>query len=161
MQAIFTACFVPLRLAAYQPDLAPNLGAMVRLCACTGVGLDIIEPCGFPFSLKALRNQALDYAEHADICRHNDWNSFAPQGRVVLLSTSGAVPIWDFRFLKGDTLLLGRESSGVPPEVRASVDATVTVPMAGLGRSLNVAMAAAITMYEALRQANAEKMRGN
>lgn len=161
MPAIFAGSFVAMRLAAYQPDLAPNLGAMVRLCACTGVGLDIIEPCGFPFSLKVLRNQALDYAGHVDICRHDDWTSYVSPGRMVLLSTSGTVPIWDFRFLGSDTLLVGRESAGVPREVRECVDAIVTVPMAGLGRSLNVAMAAAITLYEALRQANAEKMRGN
>ena len=161
MQAIFAGSFVLMRLAAYQPDLAPNLGAMVRLCACTGVGLDIIEPCGFPFSLKALRNQALDYASHVDICRHDDWSSFVPQGRVVLLSTSGAVPIWDFRFLGSDTLLVGRESAGVPLQVRAEADAVVTIPMPGPGRSLNVAMAAAITLYEALRQANNGEMRGN
>ncbi len=141
-----------IRLAAFEPDLAPNLGAMVRLAACTGVGLDIVEPCGFPFSLKVLRHQALDYGDKADIRRHDDWKSFDPCGRIILLSTSGSVPIWDFRFESDDTLLLGRESAGVPSDVRATVDAIVTIPMPGMGRSLNVAMAAAIALYEALRQ---------
>lgn len=143
---------MPLRIAVFQPDLAPNLGAMVRLAACTGVALDVIEPCGFPFSLKALRNQALDYADKADITRCADWQSYVPQGRLILLSTTGSASIWDHAFLSNDTLLFGRESAGVPDIVRERADAVVTIPMPGGGRSMNVAMSAAVAIYEALRQ---------
>ncbi len=138
----------------FQPDLAPNLGAMVRLAACVGVPLDVIEPCGFPFSLKAWRNQALDYAETAEICRIADWNSYAPNGRIVLFSTRADTSLWDFAFRPGDGLLFGRESAGVPPQVRAGADKAVSIPMPGGGRSLNVAVSAAVAVFEAMRQLN-------
>lgn len=141
-----------LRIAAYQPDLAPNLGAMVRLAACTGAALDVIEPCGFAFSMRALRSQALDYGERVDLTRHADWESFRPPARLVLFSTGGPVPLWSFGFRPDDTLLFGRESAGVPPEVRARADAVVAIPMPGGGRALNVAVSAAVALYEALRQ---------
>lgn len=141
-----------LRLAAYQPDLAPNLGAMVRLAACAGVPLDVIEPCGFAFSLKALRQQALDYTDTATIIRHDSWDHFAAPARIILLSTGGATQLWDFAFRPADTLLVGRESAGVPDDVKQACDHIVSIPMPGGGRSLNVAMAAAIALYEAIRQ---------
>lgn len=145
------------RLAAYQPDNPNNLGAMIRLCACFGVALDVIEPCGFPFSPRAVKNSALDYAQHAEIERHDSWTMFQAKrrGRLILLTTRGATPLWSHRFAPGDTILAGRESAGVPAEVHAAADAAVCIPMPGGGRSLNVAMAAAIAMAEALRQADA------
>jgi len=144
-----------MELAAFQPDIAPNLGAMIRLTTCFGLGLDVIEPCGFPVSDKSLRRAAMDYTENAIIRRHIDWESFKenrPSGRLVLLSTKAEQTIWDFEFLASDLLLVGQESSGVPDFVRDTCDAAVTIPMPGGGRSLNVAMAAGIAVSEAVRQ---------
>ncbi|MBL4806826.1 MAG: tRNA (cytidine(34)-2'-O)-methyltransferase [Rhodobacteraceae bacterium] len=143
-----------MRLAAFQPDIALNLGAMIRLCACFGVPLDVIEPCGFPFSVKALRRSAMDYADIAEIQRHVSWESFQEtrKGRLILLSTKAAVPFWDFKFQPGDTLMTGRESAGVPDDVHAAADAAVIIPMPGGGRSLNVAMSAGMVLSEAARQ---------
>lgn len=144
-----------LRLAAYQPDIAANLGSMIRLSACFSVPLEVVEPCGFPFSVKALKRAAMDYAEIADIRRHDSWQHFCAETagrRLVLLSTRSSVPLWDFQFRPGDTLMVGRESAGVPDEVHAAADAAVRIPMPGGGRSLNVAVAAGIALAEALRQ---------
>lgn len=143
-----------LRLAAFQPDIAPNLGTMIRLCACLDVPLDVIEPCGFPFSVKALRRAAMDYADIADITRHVSWEAFNAQktGRLVLLSTKAATPLWDFEFRQGDTIMVGRESAGVPDAVRDHADAAILIPMPGGGRSLNVAVSAGIALGEAVRQ---------
>jgi tRNA (cytidine/uridine-2'-O-)-methyltransferase len=121
------------RLASYQPDIALNLGSMIRLSACFAVPIDVIEPCGFPFSVKALRRSAMDYADLADITRHNSWDSYLldkSAGRIVLMTTEGATPLWDFRFQEGDTILMGRESAGVPTEVHAKADAAVLIPNA-------------------------------
>ncbi|MCB1366675.1 MAG: tRNA (cytidine(34)-2'-O)-methyltransferase [Rhodobacteraceae bacterium] len=144
-----------MRLAVYQPDIAPNLGAMIRICACFGVPLDVIEPCGFPLSQKALKRAAMDYADSADLSRHDSWPAYlalARPPRLVLLTTKAATPLWQFRFRAGDTLLMGRESAGVPVEVQQACDAAVAIPMPGGGRSLNVAVAAGIALAEALRQ---------
>lgn len=144
-----------LRLASFQPDIALNLGSMIRLSACFSVPIDVIEPCGFPFSVKALRRSAMDYADIADITRHNSWDTYLsdkPTGRIILMTTVGATPLWDFQFQSGDTILMGRESAGVPAEVHALADAAVLIPMPGGGRSLNVAMSAGIAVGEALRQ---------
>jgi len=144
-----------MRLVSFEPDIAANLGALIRICSCFDVPLDVVEPCGFPFSIKALRRAAMDYVETADITRHDDWNSFQAgreDGRLVLLTTKGATNLWDFRFQKGDRLLLGRESAGVPESVHQIADARVAIPMPGGGRSLNVAVSAGIVLSEALRQ---------
>ena len=143
-----------LRLAAFQPDIAQNLGGMIRLSACLDVPLDVIEPCGFPFSIKALRRTAMDYADIADITRHDSWNDFRANtaGRLVLMTTEGATDLWDFTFEPGDVILMGRESAGVPNDVHAAVDARIRIPMPGGGRSLNVAMSAGIAVSEACRQ---------
>ena len=144
-----------MRLAAYQPDIAPNLGAMIRLSACFGIPLDIIEPCGFPLSIKGLKRSAMDYADIADLTRHNSWEDFAAAprtGRVVLMTTRADDVLWDFAFQPGDTILMGRESAGVPEEVHAFADARVKLAMYGPARSLNVAMSAGMAVSEALRQ---------
>ena len=143
-----------MRLAAYQPDIAPNLGGMIRLAACMGVPLDIIEPCGFPLSIKSLKRSAMDYADIADLTRHNSWEDFreTPKGRIVLLTTKASDTLWDFQFHPDDTLLMGRESAGVPDEVHQACDAAVKLPMFGPARSLNVAMCAGMALSEALRQ---------
>ena len=144
-----------MRLATYQPDIAPNLGSMIRLCACFGVSLDIIEPCGFPLSLKALRRTAMDYADIADMTRHDSWETFQndrPTGRLVLLTTKAEETLWDFKFEPTDTLVMGRESAGVPPEVHNACNEHIKLPMFGQARSLNVAMTAGMAISEALRQ---------
>lgn len=144
-----------MRLAAYQPDIAPNLGAMIRICACFGVPLDVIEPCGFPFSIRALRRAAMDYADIADVTRHNSWQDFTqdrPKGRLILLSTGADLTLTEFEFQKSDTVMMGRESAGVPGPVEQTCDATVRIAMPGGGRSLNVAVSAGIALAEALRQ---------
>lgn len=146
---------MPVKLAVFQPDIAQNLGSMIRLGACFNVPLEVIEPCGFPFSVKALRRSAMDYAEIADITRYDSWTSYLAKragGRIVLMTTEGATPLWDFRFQAGDTILMGRESAGVPEMVRTRADAAVLIPMPGGGRSLNVAMAAGMAVAEATRQ---------
>lgn len=122
-----------MRLAAYQPDNPRNLGAMIRLCACFGVPLDVVEPCGFPFPLKALRQSALNYADIAEIRRHDGWTMFRSplSGRLVLLITAAATPLWQASFQLSDTMFVGRESAGVPPEVHTAADLRVSVLMPG------------------------------
>ena len=144
-----------IRLAAYQPDIALNVGAMIRLSACLNVPLDIIEPCGFPLSVKALRRSAMDYADIVDLTRHDSWDTFMQVSisrRVVLMTTRAEDILWDFDFQVGDTILMGRESLGVPEEVHQFCDARVKLPMFGAARSLNVAMTAGMAISEALRQ---------
>lgn len=111
-----------MRLALFQPDIPQNLGAAMRLCACLGAPLEVIEPCGFPLSDKALRRAAMDYGAACELVRRASWEAFAAaaertQGRLVLFTTRGAGPLHDFVFQPGDTLLFGRESAGVPSEV--------------------------------------------
>jgi tRNA (cytidine/uridine-2'-O-)-methyltransferase len=146
-----------MRLALYQPDIPQNAGTILRLAACLGVPVDIIGPAGFDLSDRALKRAGLDYLAHAAITRHADWDAFeawrvVEGGRLVLVSTHGDIAYTAIAFQAEDVLLLGRESAGVPPEVRAVADATVKVPMQPGMRSLNVAVAAAMVLGEALRQ---------
>jgi len=144
-----------MRLAVYQPDIAPNLGAILRICACFGISLDIIEPCGFALSDKSLRRVAMDYGDMARTVRHDCWEDFIGKSRpkrLILLTTSAKTDLWDFRFNPADTLMTGRESAGVPSTVDAACDARIRIPMPGGGRSLNVAVSAAIALAEAMRQ---------
>ncbi len=143
-----------IQIVAYQPEIAQNLGNMIRTAACFGVPISVIEPCGFPFSIKALKRSAMDYAELADIRRYNEWDAFCEQegGRRVLVTTKATTPFTSFKFKAGDALILGRESAGVPKEVVETTDEHITIPMPGGGRSLNVSTSAAIVLAEALRQ---------
>lgn len=143
-----------MRLALFQPDQPGNVGAMVRLCACFGVPIDVIEPCGFPFSLRAVKRSALDYSEHADVSAHDDWDAFraAQPGRLVLLTTKGSVPHIAANYHPGDILLVGQESVGAPDYVHDAAGLRVRIPLAPGLRSLNVAIAAAMVLGEALRQ---------
>ena len=145
-----------MRLALYQPDQAGNVGTIIRLAACLGVPLDIVEPCGFPFSDRALKRAGMDYAEIAAVTRHQSWAAFEARlpGRLVLFTTRGALPLPEARFAASDTLLLGSESRGVPPEVHARADRRVRIPQAPGMRSLNIAVAAGIGLAEGLRQTN-------
>lgn len=144
-----------LRLALYQPDIPQNTGAMMRLCACLGLSLDIIEPCGFVIDDKKLHRVAMDYIDLLSWTRHATWEKFLAQTgtrRIVLLTTKGAVPYTEFAFRPDDILLAGRESAGVPENVHARADGRILIPMQPGLRSLNVAMAAAMAMGEAVRQ---------
>jgi tRNA (cytidine/uridine-2'-O-)-methyltransferase len=146
-----------MRLALFEPDIPQNLGAFIRLAACLGVPLDVIEPCGFPVDDKRIRRAAMDYYDLAAIHRHASWNAFLRDrkpGRLVLLTTTGATRFPDASFHTDDTLLLGRESAGVPAEVHAAADVRLRIPLQKSLRSLNVATAAAMVLGEGLRQTN-------
>lgn len=142
------------RLALYQPDIPQNAGTLMRLGACTGVGLDIIEPCGFILDDKRMKRSVMDYADHADVTQHVNWTAFQAQrrGRLVLLTTRAAVPYTQVAYQPDDILLLGRESAGVPEDVHDAADLRVLIPMRPGTRSLNVAIAAAMVLGEVLRQ---------
>ncbi|MFN3465693.1 MAG: tRNA (cytidine(34)-2'-O)-methyltransferase [Terricaulis sp.] len=149
-----------MRLALYQPDIPQNLGAALRLSACLGVGLDVIEPCGFPLTDVSMKRAALDYGDKAQVARHSSLRAFqsAPErkdGRLVLVETDGAVSFQDFTFSTGDTLVLGRESAGSSGELYAAAQASVRVPMVRGLRSLNVITAATVVLTEAMRQTGA------
>ena len=163
-----------MRLAMFQPDIPQNLGAMMRLAACMGVPIDVIGPCGFPFSIddpladKNLKRVTLDYAAHANINGFSSWQAYMasfvaispsdpgslgdPEGRLLLLTTSGDSAYTDFAYDAADILLVGRESGGVPSAVHTRAESRLRVPMAPGTRSLNVVVAAAMVLGEALRQ---------
>ena len=149
-----------MRLALYEPDIPQNAGSLLRLGACLGIGIDIIEPCGFLLSDRNFRRAGMDYLQHADIRRHESWQRFRDNfsanlcgsGRLVLLTTRGLTAYTDYAFAAGDTLMVGRESAGVPDDVHAQADARLVIPLRPGLRSLNVAQAAAMVLGEALRQ---------
>lgn len=142
-----------MRLALYRPEIAFNVGGVLRLGACMGVPVDLIEPMGFEWDEQRVKRAAMDYLHHVEITRFPDWSAFEAQaGRLVLLTTKAAVPIHDFAFAPTDTLVFGRESAGVPDEVHDRADARVRIPIRAELRSLNLAMSAGIALTEALRQ---------
>lgn len=144
-----------MRLVLFEPDIPQNAGTLMRLAAALGVALDLVEPCGFILDDRRLRRAGMDYLDHVDLTRHASWAAFQRDraaGRVVLLTTRAAVPYTAFAFRPDDLLLLGRESAGVPPEVHEAADARVVIPLRPPARSLNVALAAAMVLGEALRQ---------
>ncbi|ESX06460.1 tRNA methyltransferase [Mesorhizobium sp. LSJC268A00] len=146
-----------LRIALYQPDIAGNTGTILRFAACLGLGVDIIEPAGFPLSDKALKRAGMDYLEMAALTRHVDWNAFedwrkGQACRLVLLTTKAATPYTGFSFAQGDILLFGRESAGVPDPVHQAADTRLTIPMQPGTRSINVALSVAMVAGEAIRQ---------
>lgn len=144
-----------INIALYQPDIPQNLGAMMRLCACMGAPLHIIEPCGFPFDERKIRRSGMDYIEHVNYTRHNAWDDFKASTngqRVILMTTKGAMPYTDFEFQDGDILLAGQESAGVPEDIHKAAHARIVIPMAGQARSLNIVNATSMILGEALRQ---------
>ncbi len=147
-----------MRVALYEPDIPQNAGTIMRMAVCLGVAVDLIEPCGFLMDDRRFRRAGMDYLNALEMKRHSSWNTFrnargnAVDGRLVLLTTRAETPYTGFRFLPGDVLMVGSESSGVPQNVHAAVDARVVVPMIPGSRSLNVAVAAAMVLGEALRQ---------
>ncbi|MBC7136566.1 tRNA (cytidine(34)-2'-O)-methyltransferase [Oceanibaculum nanhaiense] len=144
-----------MHLALFQPDIPQNAGSIMRLGACLGVPVDLIEPAGFIIDDKRMRRAGMDYIDRLTLIRHASWERFqadrAP-GRLVLLTTKGATPYPDFAFRPDDILILGRESSGVPEEVHEAADARLVIPLLPDLRSINVAQAAAMVLGEALRQ---------
>jgi tRNA (cytidine/uridine-2'-O-)-methyltransferase len=143
-----------MRIALFQPDIAGNVGTILRLSACLGTGVDLIEPMGFAYSDRALARAGMDYADVARVTRHVDWAAFEAQvaGRIVLLTTQGGTRLDEALFRADDVLLLGSEGSGVPADVHARADLAVRIPLVPGMRSLNVAVAAGIAVGEALRQ---------
>lgn len=143
-----------MRLALFEPDIPQNTGAILRLCACLGVAADLIEPFGFVWDDRHLKRAGMDYLDYVALTRHASWRAFrgVPKGRLILLTTHGTRPYHRFDFAAEDTLLLGRESAGVPAEVHAAADARIAIPMRPGLRSINVALAAAMVLGEALRQ---------
>ncbi|GHC65572.1 tRNA (cytidine(34)-2'-O)-methyltransferase [Limoniibacter endophyticus] len=146
-----------IRLALFQPDIAGNTGTLLRMAACLGIALDIIEPAGFDVSDRNLKRAGMDYLELASLTRHIDFDAFEAwrktEGRrLVILSTKASLPYTHFEFRSDDVLLFGRESKGLPDQVHALADARLTIPMPGGGRSLNLAISAAMVTGEAIRQ---------
>ncbi|MCF6220431.1 MAG: tRNA (cytidine(34)-2'-O)-methyltransferase [Robiginitomaculum sp.] len=155
-----------MKIVLYQPDIAQNLGAAMRLCACFDVSLAVIEPCGFPLTNKALRRTAMDYAANIELIRYKNWEEFVdsqakqggrtpralPRGRIVLLSTKASTDITDFEFRANDILLFGQESAGVPEEVHQASHERIYIPISKNTRSLNLVSSASIALFEALRQ---------
>jgi len=146
-----------MRIALYQPDIAQNTGTILRLAACLGVEAHIIEPAGFATSDRAFRRAGMDYLDQVQLVRHLAWPAFDAWRReralrLVLFTTRAQVSYLDHRFARDDVLLFGRESAGVPEEVHAAADARLVIPLRPGLRSLNVAMACAIAVGEALRQ---------
>jgi tRNA (cytidine/uridine-2'-O-)-methyltransferase len=148
-------------LVLFQPDIPGNTGTLMRLAACTGTTLHIIEPAGFRLDDTALKRAGMDYLELASLARHLDWDGFqswrrTTRRRLVLMSTKAETSLWDLAFRADDLILLGRESGGVPEQVHEAANHRLTIPMAEGARSLNVALAGAMALGEAMRQTKAD-----
>ena len=151
---------IDVRIALYQPDIAPNAGALFRLASVIGTVVDLIGPAGFVMSDRRLRRASMDYFDTSNLCLHDSWDNYLvfrsslleKSGRIILLTTSGDRSYIDFSYRADDTLLVGRETAGVPPEIHEFADARLRVPMIKGRRSLNVVVAAAMVVGEAFRQ---------
>jgi tRNA (cytidine/uridine-2'-O-)-methyltransferase len=143
-----------MRIALYQPEIAGNVGAVLRLAACLSVAVDVIEPTGFVFSDARMKRAGMDYIVQANMVRHPDWAEFRAQisGRLILMTTKGSGSLYSFSFKPDDILLFGRESAGVPEAVAEKCAARVRIPIAASARSLNLSVSAGIAIAEALRQ---------
>lgn len=146
-----------LQIAFYEPDIAPNVGTMLRFGACLGLRVHVIEPCGFPFSRRALKRSLMDYEAHIDLMHHADWNSFndwrlSEKHRLILMTTKASQPYLDVEYKPGDILLAGSESTGAPDNVHEASDVRIRIPMRPNLRSVNVATACAVVSGEAMRQ---------
>lgn len=146
-----------IQLVLYQPDIPQNLGACLRLSACLGAVLHVVEPCGFPLDDTRMRRAGMDYIVHAQWQRHRDWAAFQTHrlgnpGRLLLLETDGDVRYTDYAFAATDYVVLGSESAGTPRTLYAEMETTLTIPMRDGTRSLNLAMSAGMLVAEACRQ---------
>jgi len=149
----------PMHIALYQPDIPQNAGTILRLAACLGIPAHLIEPAGFPVTDRAFRRAGMDYLDHVDLTRHVSWDAFAAWRReaglrLVLFTTRAGTPYLEHRFGHDDVLMFGRESAGVPEAVHGAADVRLTIPIRPPLRSLNVAMACAMAVGEAMRQTN-------
>jgi tRNA (cytidine/uridine-2'-O-)-methyltransferase len=152
---------LPLRIALYAPDIPQNTGTILRLAACLGLEAHIIEPAGFSTSDRAFRRAGMDYLDQVEIVRHASWEAFetwraGAAARLILFTTRARRSYLEHTFRRGDILLFGRETSGVPEKVHAAADARLVIPMREGLRSLNVAMAVAMAVGEAIRQTQAQ-----
>jgi tRNA (cytidine/uridine-2'-O-)-methyltransferase len=148
-----------MRIALFQPDIAGNVGTILRMSACFGVACDIIHPCGFAFSKASLKRAGMDYLDSAEIAEHADWNAFETEAarhgrRIILMSSKASVRLPGASFEANDIILMGRESAGVPDHIHERADMRIHIPMQKGFRSLNVAVAAGIALAEGLRQTN-------
>ena len=143
-----------MRIALFEPEIAGNVGAIMRLGACMGLPIDLIEPLGFAWDDRRVRRTAMDYIDHVLVTRHADFDSFrkVTPGRLVLFTTKGNESLYDFHFHPGDILIFGKESGGVPPHVAERCDAALRIPLRSEVRSFNLATSAALAVGEALRQ---------
>ena len=144
-----------MRIAVFEPEIAGNVGAVLRLGACLGAAVDLIEPMGFDWDDRRVRRTAMDYIDHVEIVRHPDFDSFRraiQPRRLVLFTTKSRESAYDFHFRPDDVLLFGKESAGVPAAVAAACDARLRIPMRAEVRSMNLATTAALALGEALRQ---------
>jgi tRNA (cytidine/uridine-2'-O-)-methyltransferase len=144
-----------MRLVLFEPDIPQNTGALLRLGACLGVAVDVIEPCGFIFGGAQMRRAGMDYLDQVEVVRHASWDAYLRArvpGRLVLLTTKADTVFTQFAFAADDHLILGRESAGVPDPVHERCDARLRIPMKSGLRSINVAQAGAMVLSEALRQ---------
>jgi len=143
-----------MRIALHQPEIAGNVGTILRLAACLGIAVDVIEPCGFAFGDRALARAGMDYAERAAVTRHADWAAFrdATPARLMLFTTTGDVRLPDARFYADDVLLFGSEGAGAPRHVHDAATQRLRIPIAADARSLNLAIAVAMAAGEAIRQ---------
>jgi tRNA (cytidine/uridine-2'-O-)-methyltransferase len=150
-----------MRVALYRPEIAGNVGAVLRTAACLGAAVDLIEPMGFLWDDRRVARAGMDYIAHVAVTRHAGWDAFEQQAttRLVLLTTRGATPLWDFAFRADDVLLFGSEGAGVPDPVHARADARVVVPLRPPLRSLNLSVTVGIVLAEALRQAGSAVFR--
>ena len=146
-----------MKIALYQPDIAGNVGTIMRMCACLNMGLDIIEPCGFPFNDKKIKRSSMDYYDFVNMNKFNSFDEFRDynkNSRIVLLTTKSSLSCYDFEFKNDDILLAGRESAGVPKCVRDSVEARIVIPMKNGMRCLNVAVSLSFVVGLALGRMN-------
>ena len=145
---------VAMRLCLYQPEIAGNVGAVMRLGACFGVPVDLIEPMGFKWDDRRVRRTAMDYIDHVEVQRHPSFEAFrcAFPGRLILFTTKGDRSAYDCQFRPGDILMFGKESGGVPPDVAFECEARLRIPIRAQVRSFNLATSAALALGEALRQ---------
>jgi len=147
-----------MRIALFEPEIAGNVGAVLRLAACMGAAVDLIEPMGFEWDDKRVRRTAMDYIDHVAIARHANFDAFRAtigSSRLVLFTTKASQSPYEFRFLADDVLLFGKESAGVPAAVAEACDARLRIPMRPQVRSMNLATSAALALGEALRQTGA------
>jgi len=144
-----------MRIALFEPEIAGNVGAVLRLGACMGAAVDLIEPMGFAWDDRRVRRTAMDYIDHVAVARHAGFDAFRStigSQRLILLTTKSRQSAYEFRFLADDILLFGKESAGVPTAIAEACDARVRIPMRPQVRSMNLAMSAALALGEALRQ---------